>query len=335
MVSPTDEDLIKAVKAIRLQDPALARAKVLKQLKDENGWELSEKRLKTCMDTHKLGAVTPALDPEVLKPRDAAFDEMLKEAFQELTRFEREFYLGLSKADAKVLMPVPGINPKDMPFMIASSQRHYVEILLTLKGIKPCTVIFHPYATEIYTRLVNEVLKPVIKKYKLKTYGFELRQVDHATMIEMGRPEPDMFWRGGWIFADILSPLWRDIQGIFFTPTEIHIFSEECDIYQDKLCKVFGYPVRGFPRQEEGINRVQYMDETECGELAKVGGKSEDEVEVIGFEYEDDDGDEERWMKCLIHFESCQRAMKSVGSRLELDLRHHNGLFNYVHHTRR
>ena len=39
MVSPTEENLIKAVKAIRLREPALARAKVLKQLKDENGWE--------------------------------------------------------------------------------------------------------------------------------------------------------------------------------------------------------------------------------------------------------------------------------------------------------
>tara|TARA_R110002060_G_scaffold4098_1_gene6412 strand:+ start:317 stop:550 length:234 start_codon:yes stop_codon:yes gene_type:complete len=39
MVSPTEEDLIKAVRDIRLQDPTLARAKVLKHLKDENGWE--------------------------------------------------------------------------------------------------------------------------------------------------------------------------------------------------------------------------------------------------------------------------------------------------------
>ena len=38
------------------------------------------------MDTNRLGAVAPTLDPESLKPRDAAFDELVKEAFQELTR---------------------------------------------------------------------------------------------------------------------------------------------------------------------------------------------------------------------------------------------------------
>lgn len=41
-----------------------------------------------------------------------------------------------------------------------------------------------------------------------------------------------------------------------------------------------------------------YMDETECTELARLSGKSEDQIEVIGFEYDDDDGDQERWMKC-------------------------------------
>ncbi|KAG4416919.1 hypothetical protein IFR04_009929 [Cadophora malorum] len=300
MVSPTEEDLIKAVRYIRLQDPTLARAKVLKHLKDENGWELSEKRLKACMDANNLGAVAPTLDSESLKPRDDAFEEILKEVFSDLTRLEREFYLGLSKADAKALMPVPGISSKDMPFMIAAQMRHYVEIFLTLKGIKSCTIIWHPFATEIFTRLVTEVFKPIIKKYKLKTYGFELRQIDHATMVEMGRPQPDAFWRGGWIFGDVLSPLWRDIQGIFFTPTQIHIARHEHDTYQDHLCKVFGYPVPGFPRQKTGFNRVCYMDETEC----------------------------------LIHFESCQRAMKSVGSRLEIDLRGHDALFNYVHQTK-
>ena len=50
-------------------------------------------------------------------------------------------------------MPVPGISSKDMPFMIAAQMRHYVEIFLTLKGIKSCTIIWHPFATETFTRL--------------------------------------------------------------------------------------------------------------------------------------------------------------------------------------
>lgn len=38
------------------------------------------------MDANNLGAAAPTLDPETLKPRDAAFDETLKEVFSDLTR---------------------------------------------------------------------------------------------------------------------------------------------------------------------------------------------------------------------------------------------------------
>lgn len=39
MSIPNDEQLLAAVKALRVKEPALARTKVLKQLKEENGWE--------------------------------------------------------------------------------------------------------------------------------------------------------------------------------------------------------------------------------------------------------------------------------------------------------
>ncbi|KAL2061516.1 hypothetical protein VTL71DRAFT_6893 [Oculimacula yallundae] len=333
MVSPTDHDLIQAVMAIREWDPTLARAKVLKQLKEENGWELSEKRLKACMDTNNLGATAPTIALESLKPRDAAFHEVIKEAAQEFTKLEREFLMGLSKEDAKALIPVPGIKVAELPLKVTCQQRHYVEFLLTLKGIKPCTVIFHPFDTQVFTRLANEVLKPIMKKYKLRSFGFELRQIEHPTMIDMGRPKSDTFWRGGWFFADIISPHWSEIQNLYCSPTPIDVSRSDIDTYQDRICKILGYPVNGYPRQEN-FNRVCYMDETECQELARLTGKSEDVIEVIGLEYEDDDGDEERWMRCLIHFESCKRAMASVGRNLELDLRGHDGLFDHVHNRK-
>ncbi|KAH7314317.1 hypothetical protein BKA65DRAFT_516582 [Rhexocercosporidium sp. MPI-PUGE-AT-0058] len=284
---------------------------------------MSEKRLKACMDSNKLGAVAPPLDPESLKPRDAIFDEIVKEAFQELKRrpcstthiiarkkcirskselinlnlVEREFLISLSHCDAKALIPIPGINSKELPLKVAVSQRHYVEILLTLKGFKSCTAMFHPEANHIFTRLINEVFKPIIKKHKLKSYGFDLRQIGHATMIDVGRTQLDMFWRGGWVFADITSPLWPDIQSLFCSATQLNISRAEHNGYQDKLCKVLGYPIPGYPKQEK-FNRVCYMDETECGEFARLTGKSEDEIQVVGFEYDDDDGDKERWTKC-------------------------------------
>jgi hypothetical protein len=39
MAIPDDEALLGAVRAIREKEPMLARAKVLKQLKEENNWE--------------------------------------------------------------------------------------------------------------------------------------------------------------------------------------------------------------------------------------------------------------------------------------------------------
>jgi hypothetical protein len=54
MSTPDDATLLAAVKSFRAQNPAMARAKVLRELKAEYGWVLSEKRLKTCMDTHHL-----------------------------------------------------------------------------------------------------------------------------------------------------------------------------------------------------------------------------------------------------------------------------------------
>lgn len=40
------------------------------------------------------------------------------------------------------------------------------------------------------------------------------------------------------------------------------------------------------------------MDETERQVLVKIFGKEEDEVEVTGLEYWDDDGDKQRWSTC-------------------------------------
>ncbi|KAF8848468.1 hypothetical protein BDZ45DRAFT_753785 [Acephala macrosclerotiorum] len=159
MAIPDEETLLAAVKALRQKEPTLARAKVLKQLKKENDWELSEKRLKSCMTANNLNSaaapVAVLAQPELqaLIPRDATYDEVVKKAFQEYTRSEREFLLNLSEADAKALIPRPSLWNEGLNLRIATQQRHHVEILLTLKGIKPCTSIHHHLNTVIYTRL--------------------------------------------------------------------------------------------------------------------------------------------------------------------------------------
>jgi hypothetical protein len=46
---------------------------------------LSEKPLKACMDKHDLGN-TVVVKPDVLKPRDGSFDDIVKTSYHEFTR---------------------------------------------------------------------------------------------------------------------------------------------------------------------------------------------------------------------------------------------------------
>ena len=73
------------------------------------------------------------------------------------------------------------------------------------------------------------------------------------------------------------------------------------DAYQDRVGKVLGYPVPRFPRNYDH-NIVRYMDETERQIVTKLFGKDECQVEVVGLEYWDDDGNTETWKTCRSPF---------------------------------
>ncbi|KAF4637170.1 hypothetical protein G7Y89_g919 [Cudoniella acicularis] len=250
MAIPDDDNLLTAVKALRIKEPALARAKVLQKLKEENDWELSEKRLKACMDEHALNSTTaPAsITP---KARDAAYDEIAKDFFEEFTR-----------------------------------------------------------------RRVDEVSKPLIEKYDIKAYGFTLRQISHATMIDMGRPEPDKFWQGGYVFADTTSPLWPYAQAILLPTAQLNITRKAHDAYEDKGGKALGYPVPRFPPGSE--RRIAYTGQTEREIFVSLFGDRG--FEVFGFEYLTEIGTKPDWQRYLLHYDKCVKAMKSVGRVLFIDL---------------
>jgi hypothetical protein len=54
---------------------------------------LSEKHLKACMDANNLNTSPVAAEPEVPKTRDAAYDKIVKNAFQEFTRRKYSFII--------------------------------------------------------------------------------------------------------------------------------------------------------------------------------------------------------------------------------------------------
>lgn len=60
-------------------------------------------RLEACMDVNNLSIVAvEASTPKVLKPRDAAYDEVVKNDFQELTRRKYSFSVDFSKESSSL-----------------------------------------------------------------------------------------------------------------------------------------------------------------------------------------------------------------------------------------
>lgn len=176
MTIPTDEELLTAIKSLKVKEPTLGRAKVLKHLK-EGGWQyaswktvlwnqtlmlrrLSDKRLKACIDTNGL-SIKPAF-----KPRDEAFHEVVKAAYDEYTKGDYNWFLFTSNSanvdcsgERDFWLELPEIELKKLRESresVTSHWRHHAEFLFTLKGIKPCMAIEMPQHRALCTRLYVE-----------------------------------------------------------------------------------------------------------------------------------------------------------------------------------
>lgn len=292
MHAPSDEELLVTLRDLRKENPSLGRTKVLDLLKTSWDWTLSEKQLKKCMDDNDLNALSSQ------KPRDAQFQGILKEAYDDFVDRERHFLLNLSPTQLHQLDE----GRISDPLYPACHLRHHVEILLTLKAIKPCTLISHYNAQKIFTQMTQECLKPVIKKYNLVDYGFHLQQITH--------PMPTTVHRGfkdGWIFADRRSQSWPDVKQLFLIPQ-----SRKAD--EGKIGKALGYPLL----MGTGQRTVTYTDATEREILGTLTGKQI--RSVPGFECSCEAGTKTEWEIVDAHFLRCVGAARDVGVLLRIDL---------------
>lgn len=136
----------------------------------------------------------------------------------------------------------------------------------------------------------NECLEPVIRKYSLELYGFTLCQIQKHTLGVFGTR------KGGWIFADITSPLWPEIKTWLLPTTDLRIPREKDKIleYEDTIGKLLGYPMR-YPRCRDADQQVvNFYDETEWDILCRLlPGKKL--CCVHGTKYKDDIGDVTTW----------------------------------------
>lgn len=71
ITTPSDDDIINAVRVINADNPAIGRAKLLSQLKAENSWALSDNRLKKLLDQHALKRVAEVSKSGIHIPVDA------------------------------------------------------------------------------------------------------------------------------------------------------------------------------------------------------------------------------------------------------------------------
>jgi hypothetical protein len=117
-------------------------------------------------------------------------------------------------------------------------------------------------------------------------------------MIDIGKPKPEKFWQGGWVFADTTSPLLPEIQNILLPNAQMDVTRQDRDAYEDRMGKVLGYPVLRYPRDMSDFKTVRYMDETERQILAKLCEEDASEVEVTGLEYDDEAGNMTTWKTC-------------------------------------
>ncbi|TVY19352.1 hypothetical protein LARI1_G003576 [Lachnellula arida] len=306
MNSPSDKELVEAIAKLRPDHPHLGRLKLLSLLKETHSWTLSEQRLKKCLDKNNLNAQPESEDP---LPRDEKFNEVVKDAFIDFKIRERDFLLALSETQSIIL----SYGYTSDPMYAACELRHYMEVLLALKGIKPCTLFTNPSAQEIFTELVQVCLKPVIKKYRLARYGFHLQQITHPmpTTVHQG-------FQNAWVFADTRSPLWPEVKQVFLTPNRGKV-----DEY--RVGMALGYPIGRAVSDHSTQLYFRALDKTEMQDM-KISAP----ISAYGFFTR---AGEDHFAGILMHFDRCCQAAKDVGTKLEMDLSCHRKLQAFFEQT--
>jgi hypothetical protein len=238
-------------------------------------------------------------------PRNEAFDSNALQVFEAFATAERNFLLQLSAADRRSI----GQEASDSYWSAAAHMRSHIEILMTLKGFKPCT-LFAFYGAEgilVFDRLVRTCLQPLMAQYQLDQYGFVLQRINHdvPTTVHSG-------FRNGWVFGDTRSGLWSLAEDVFLTPHPSCVRSEF------DVGLALGYPVQDARRKH--TDTIWYEDATEQEALKEATG--EDVCCVNGFEFWAQD-EKETCDMITIHFCIAQGIAKSAGRMLKVDFGDH------------
>lgn len=269
-------------------------------------------------------------EPSLSRDNDA-YHSVVAAAFREFSNLERNYLLNLSDNDARLItipqgQPSPHISFQELA---ASICRHHVEFLLTLKGINPCMGVWS-HSNEAHHVIIGLLLKclvPVVKRYELHKYGFELRD---ASLLEPSKDPFPSSLQSGCIFVDKNSSLFPEANTILesdnYEVVNLHYglanYNESVVVartkkeflsYQDRSRRALGVPIC-CPRQDS-VSWIWYSDERERKYLTTILG-ADHRCPVIGFGYTDGPAGILKMGRFWNHFKICRDAMKSVGSEL-------------------
>ncbi|KAH8675477.1 hypothetical protein BX600DRAFT_432055 [Xylariales sp. PMI_506] len=296
--------LREMIAGLRAHQPGLGLKKLTVEVKQRlpanSSSQIEKKQIKEiCLSLDSTTQEVPAV-----RPRDNEYQAICKEAFHAYRSAERNYYLGLDDNAKQVLFG----EYNGPPWYAACHLRHHIEVLLTLKGVKPCTLFASPGddvsgAAAIFNDLILKCLAPVIDRFNLMLYGFNLKYLGTDVLTsDLGHPG----FKGDWVLADTRSDKWPLVQDIFFQPQPERRFEESA------VGEALGYPARA------GDNTIRFTDETEHQVLLREIGP--DVLCVDGMEFYCDGGNLRVWADINAFFRRCADAAKEAGTTLKIDM---------------
>lgn len=205
--------------------------------------------------------------------------------------------------------------------------RHYLEILLVLKGIKPCT-LFVKFSLDnvwIFSTVVIDCLVPIMDRLDLWSYGFRISMR-----------------AGQWVFYDARSSAMPLIDKIFLTHASVKCmdriaYPEESffGVPEQEIAVALGYPI-AFNAPDAG-HPVHIRDATEMEVLVSSGWPPPQCcVQGTVFDCPSREGAESArannldFFKVLGYYYRCEQAARSVGTELQLFTGFHPEMTDYL-----
>lgn len=136
--------------------------------------------------TKKLASEEGAEKVASERPRDESFNEVAKKVFIAFREAERAYMRCTDRQDVNEAMVLKDGNEL-MRLYAVCNLRHHLEVFLTLRGLKPCTLFYFDPTSVLVARLADtdatvrlmtavvlKIFVQIFERFELESYGFRL-----------------------------------------------------------------------------------------------------------------------------------------------------------------